>query len=62
MNSFLKLSITNAILVSENFKKSCRADALKDDGQISSEEERLLSKIDKCTDKYIKELNKLLEK
>lgn len=61
MNTHIKLEITNAILVSQNFKTACRVDATKDDGKISKDEARILKKLEKCTDKYIKELNKIME-
>lgn len=61
MNIYIKAQITNMIAMSELFKKSCQTAATKDDGIVGKEEEKLLKRINKATDAFIKELKKIQE-
>ncbi|MBQ1827066.1 MAG: hypothetical protein II126_03750 [Erysipelotrichaceae bacterium] len=58
-NKFIQNSINAMILYAENFKVNCRLASLQDDNTTSREEEKLLKKINKITDEYIKQLRKL---
>lgn len=59
MNPHIQLEITNEMLVTKNFINSCRVAAMKDDGIIDKDEQKLLNKIAKASNKFIKELEKL---
>ena len=59
-NSYLKTQIQNQILSAGNFVSICKMSALKDDGIIDKEEEKLLKKLAKITDDYTKALDKLI--
>ena len=59
-NVFLDLQIQNQIMQVENFMKMCEHAAKKDDDKIDQHELKLLKTITKESDKYIKELKKLL--
>lgn len=61
-NLLLISQIKTMILNLNNFLKGCEIAAIKDDGKVSKEEQRQLDQIRKATDKYIKELNKILNK
>ena len=59
-NNYLEMQIVNQIQLAENFKNTCKIASKKDDGVTSKEEQKILRKIDKVTDSYIKELRKIL--
>lgn len=59
-NSYLQTQIINQIQMVENFKSTCKIASLKDDGITSKEEQKLLDKIAKESDSYIKGLKKLI--
>ncbi len=59
-NVFLDMQIQNQIMQVENFMKMCEHAAKKDDGKIDQHETKLLKTLAKESDKYIKELKKLL--
>lgn len=59
MNPYIKLEISQMMLVAKNFCVSCRSAALKDDGTVDEKEKKVLDKISKATEKYIKTLEKL---
>ena len=60
MNKYLEMQIVNQITVSENFKNTCMIASKQDDGITSAEEMKILKKIDKETDAYIKALQKII--
>lgn len=60
-NVFIKSQITNQIMVTESFKQYCEMAALKNDGVVDKEEQKVLNKINKCTDSYLKELKKIVK-
>lgn len=55
-NVFIKSQLTNQIMMSESFLQNCKLAALKNDGKIDKDEEKLLKKINKCTNAYVKKL------
>lgn len=59
-NTYLQTQIINQIQMVENFKSTCKIASLKDDGITSKEEQKLLDKIAKESDSYIKGLKKLI--
>ena len=59
-NVFLDLQIQNQIMQVDNFMKLCEHAAKKDDGKIDPGESKLLKAIAKESEKYIKELKKML--
>ena len=59
-NVFLDLQMQNQIMQVDNFMKLCEHAAKKDDGKVDPGESKLLKAIAKESEKYIKELKKLL--
>lgn len=62
MNDYMDSYITGAITYLKTFKQSLRMAALKKDGYIDKDEQKVLDKANRVTDKYIKELEKLVGK
>ncbi len=60
-NAWMERQIVNQIQVAENFKNTCLIASKKDDGKTSNEERKVLNKINKETDSYIKALKKLIQ-
>lgn len=56
MNSYIKAQILNITTMTKTFEQACELAAMKDDGQISREEEKQLKKIKAATQKFRKEL------
>ena len=61
MNTYMEAYINSTITYLESFKQSMRVAAMKIDGRIDSDEQKIINKADKITDKYIAELNKLIK-
>ena len=59
MNTHIYAQIMSMIAYTQTFEESCRVAATKDDGIISLDEEIVLDKIRKATEKYRKELIKI---
>jgi len=59
MNEFIYSQILNMMAYSQTFEQACRTAATRDDGIIGPDEEIVLDKIRKATDKYRKELSKI---
>ncbi len=59
MNEYIRIQISNQIRMTETFETACRLACIKDDGQVSREEEKLLKKIQKANEDYIRALSKL---
>lgn len=59
-NTYLETQIINQINMVESFKQSCKLASLKDDGVISKDEQKILDKIQKESDLYIKNLRKVI--
>ncbi len=60
-NTWLEMQIVNQIQVAENFKNTCVIASQKDDGKTSRDEQKILNKINKETDSYIKALRKIIQ-
>ena len=60
-NTWLEMQIVNQIQVAENFKNTCIIASKKDDGKTSRDEQKILDKINKETDSYIKALRKIIQ-
>ena len=59
MNIYIQTQRLNMTRAARSFVQTCRLGALKDDGRIDPDEERILKKINAATENYIKELNKI---
>ena len=60
-NNYLEMQIVNQIQLAENFKNTCKIATTKDDGITSKEEQKILNKINRETDAFIKGLRKILQ-
>ncbi len=60
MNRFIAAQINNMIATAMIFEQSCKMGALKDDGKIDKEEEKVLKKVLVATKTYIKALKSVL--
>lgn len=56
MNKYISGQIANMLTMTKTFDQSCKMAAMKDDGTIDKSEQRILKKIKKANDLYIKEL------
>ena len=61
MNLYIREQIRSMMTVTGTFRGYCRSAALKDDGRIDKEEERTLKRIDRASDRFMKELEKIVE-
>lgn len=61
MNDYMESYITSAVTYLKTFKQSLRMAALKNDGQIDKHEQKVIDKANKLTDKYIHELERLID-
>lgn len=61
INPYMKVQIKNQILEAENFILLLKDAAKKDDGLIDSDEEKLIKKLEKATEKYVKEMKEWCE-
>ena len=59
MNRYIKSQITTMISSLNLFVKSLEISALQDDGIISKEEDKIIRKLKKVTEKYKEELEKI---
>ena len=62
MNQFIAGQCRNMLNTVNLFKQSCEMAAKRDDGKISKDEEKTLSRIKKATDSFTKEIERILEK
>lgn len=62
MNQFIAGQCRNMLNTVNLFKQSCEMAAKRDDGKISKDEARTLSRITKAADSFTKELEALLKK
>lgn len=58
-NKVIELQISNLELTIENFINSLEISALKDDGVISRDEEKIIQKLKKASRKYVDTLEKV---
>ena len=61
MNTYMKEQILNMINLTQSYENACKLAALQKDGIINKEEAKTLQKIEKATDRYIKELRKIIK-
>lgn len=61
MNLYIKSQISNMTTMGNAFKKACHLAATQDDGKINREEEKILKKLDKATDRFLKEINAVIQ-
>ena len=61
MNTYMDTSIKACIGYLRAFEQTMKLSATKDDGQVSKDEAKLLKRLNKLTDKYITELEYLLD-
>lgn len=59
MNSYIEAQIMNMTAIAKTFNQSCHMAAMKNDGQIDRAEEKILKKIDKATQRFIKDLENI---
>ena len=59
MNPEMQKQVDHMILLLKNFGMVVEAAAMKNDGMIDKNERKIIDKIQKATNKYIKELNNL---
>ena len=59
MNEYIKAQIMNMTTIVRTFAHSCQMAAQKNDGKIDAEEEKQLKKINKASENFIKQLNKI---
>lgn len=57
MNSYIRAQILNITTMTKTFEQACEMAAMKDDGQISREEEKQLKKIRAASQRFRKELD-----
>lgn len=61
-NTYITAQIKNMLSVTTVFQQSCRMAALEDDNSVDKQEEKILKAIEGATEKYRKQLEKILEK
>lgn len=59
MNTYIDAQILNMTMMVKTFESSCRMAAMKNDGRIDRDEERILKKISAASQKFIKELENI---
>lgn len=59
MNTYIESQIMNMTAIAKTFEQSCRMAAMKNDGRIDKAEEKILKKIEKATEHFIKELESI---
>ena len=59
MNDYLKAQITNMVTMTKTFEQSCKMAAMKNDGTIDKDEERIIKKISAACKSFTKELEKI---
>lgn len=59
MNHLIDSQIQGIIVTLKAFNQNCKMAAIRDDQCLDKNEEKTLKKIDKATEKYIRELEKL---
>lgn len=59
MNYHIDAQIVNLKAIVKTFEQSCKMAAMKDDGKISPDEEKVLKKINAATQRFLKDLDKV---
>lgn len=57
MNTYIKAQITQMQTTVKVFLQACELGALKDDGTIDRDERKMLDRINKASERFIKELD-----
>ncbi|MBP3521471.1 MAG: hypothetical protein J6J87_09035 [Oscillospiraceae bacterium] len=60
MNMQIDSQVKNMIMIAKSFKQGCQLAAMKDDGRVDGKEKRQLKIIEKATDSFINELQKVI--
>ncbi|MBQ8111519.1 MAG: hypothetical protein IJ124_15330 [Clostridia bacterium] len=60
-NTYMNTSLKACIGYLRAFEQSMKLAAMKDDGQVDKVEEKQLKQLNKATDKYIRELEGLVD-
>ena len=60
INPYLKVTIKNEMLRADTFLKQCEAEAMKDDGVVTKEEQEIIKKLKKAMQEYVKSLEKIM--
>lgn len=58
MEDYLLAQVMQMKALAKNFENACQLAALKDDGKISREEEKSLTKIHKAVERFVTDLSK----
>lgn len=61
MNKYIKTQIEYMLMTLKNFDTACQLAALEDDGKIDRTERKQLDQLKKVTEKYRKELEKVIK-
>lgn len=61
MNYYLKSQIQNMITMTKAFEDACKLAVLQNDGEIDKNEAKALKKIDAAAQRFIKEINSVIE-
>ncbi len=61
MNTFMNTNIKATCGYLKAFEQSLKMSAMRDDGQLDRQEEKLLKKVNSLTEKYIRSLENLLD-
>lgn len=61
MNDYMESYINNTITYLKTFEQSLRMAAQKNDGRIDKQEQKIIDKANKLTEKYIRGLEDLIE-
>ena len=59
MNDYLKTEILNMKLLVSTFSQRCQFAAIRDDERISAREAKTLKRIEKASNRFIKELERI---
>lgn len=59
MNSYISAQCQSMISQVQLFKQACEMAALKNDGTIDAEERKILKKIEKASEAFVRELQRL---
>ena len=61
MNTYMQTSIKACIGYLKSFEQGMKVAAMRDDGLVSKDEAKLLKRLSKATDRYIDELEDMME-
>jgi len=61
-NQYIVNQLNHMLSTTKIFQQACSMAAIQDDGVVDKKEEKALKAISAATEKYVKELTKVLEK